>query len=117
MTTAADLRKHFMEEYAQDLLDLYGQAALGEGTFFKTINEARQGMFSTLQTMLQQAGDLQKLNAQSTKGVIDALSAGKITINDALKMMELLDKQANIEKVNDIHAYVEQMKATPMGAR
>ena len=121
MTTAAEVRAVLLDA-AADIITYKVAMASGQevpdsidGRYFD--KEEQQHVWAAIVPMMQQAGDLQKTQAESTQEVIKALSAGKITVNDALKLMDILDKQANIEKVNELYNMAEQLKsATPQRA-
>ena len=58
--------------------------------------DAQQAMWDALVPMMHKAGDLVHMNAQSTKDVTAALAAGKITVQEAIQLINLVKVSADI---------------------
>ena len=112
MPTAADLKERFLNDYAEDILTLYGNAATGEGTFFQTLDDAREGMFDLLATMIKQAGDLVQVEAETSQDVVRLIGQGKLSLDDGLKLIEILRKSNEIEELREMTQKLDAIAAS-----
>ena len=92
-----ELIQKFLDEYAEELLTMYGEAATGKTTFLGTIESARTECWKLLCEIVSKAKDLESTNAKNTAEVLALLSDGKITIDECLKLMDILVQKSNIE--------------------
>lgn len=60
--------------------------------------------------ILQQVGDHRKIEASSCADVIKALSAGKVSVDEALKLMTMLRTQAESEVLPALEAKLAAME-------
>ncbi len=58
-------------------------------------------IYEAVLPMIQQAGDLRAIEANSAADIITAVSKGKITIQDAERLMSMLRTQSAIESQTD----------------
>ena len=87
-----ELRHYFLKQ-GKDLIDLQ----LDYSRKFKSISQAQKQAFDVLGKILVETSDLQKINAGSTQQVILLLGKGKVSVDEALKLMELLRTQQEVE--------------------
>ena len=65
---------------------------------------ARQQVLDIIAPMMVQAGDTQKIEAGTTAQIINMLSEGNITIQEAKSLMEVINVQTNIESMKELVA-------------
>ena len=66
--------------------------------------DARKIVMDAIIPMLQAAGDTQKIEAGTTAQIINMLSEGAITIQEAKSLMEVINVQTNIESMKELVA-------------
>lgn len=114
--TVQELRKKFIEDYAEKLLCLYGSAALGEDTFFKCVVEAREEMWDVTKQLILKADDsinvawtdkdtqekIEETLLQVANGSLSPTDGQKLIslISIGLESVELLNLSAQIAELN-----------------
>ncbi len=80
-----------------------------EGRRIGVDDKARKMVMNAIIPMLQQAGDVQKVEAESTQDVIGLLKEGVVTFVEAKELMQMLSTKSEIddlkkllEKMNDL---------------
>ena len=70
--------------------------------------KARVAVFDAIIPMIQQAGDIQKVEAESTQDVIGLIKDGLVTFTEARDLMQMLSTKSDIE---DMKVLLEKMGA------
>jgi hypothetical protein len=99
--TPSELRDEFIQK-AYPIIDEYINAALGTSEFKATSTDARTQVWDTIKTVILGATTLQKINAESTNNIIQMLANGDISIDQAMKLMSILEKQSNIDDLKEM---------------
>lgn len=95
------LRKKFMDEMAEDLLDQYMQVVKGEGRFRSTNATARVEMWDLLKHAIRSTKDAQKYEAENTQEVLKAIREGTMSVEQGREMLEVLQLQKKVDKEED----------------
>lgn len=64
--------------------------------------KARATVLNAIIPMMQQAGDVQTLNAKSAQDIIGLLAAGKCSIQEALELMRLVQMQFEMTELKEL---------------
>ena len=103
-----ELRIEFLEN-SKDVLDKVFYLLSGEDD--AVINpwerEAINVLYPTIHSIITNASDLKKIDAQTTKAIIYALSKGKITADEALKLMSMKKVQFEVEELPELMKQVQ----------
>jgi len=94
--TAQELKQMFLEK-AQPLVEQYIEAALGTGKLQSTNAEAREEVWDVLKKLMLQSSDKLDISIESAQDVLDAVSSGKCTFEEADKLLGLFEKMRKIE--------------------
>jgi len=94
---ANEIRKKFIEDNAEMLLDELEGVLKGTGDFSSKSGNWLGYAFSRISSMIDAADDIKVVEAESTKEVLAALSKGRITVKEAKELMALLKLQADVD--------------------
>lgn len=83
----------------------------------KLVPRELESVWNATIPMLQQAGDCQRLVVEQTADVIGLLKDGSVSIQDALKLMDVLDKQSTVDKVGEIHEKLQAIESASLKSR
>jgi len=72
--------------------------------------EAINTLYPTLHNIMVNTADLKKISAESTKDITGALCRGKISVDEALKLMSVLKVKSDIEDLPDMLAKLTELK-------
>ncbi len=103
--TPAELRGYFVNQ-AKPILDEYIGSALGTSELKSNNSDARQETWKLLRDIILGAGNLQKIEAGSTAEVVNMLSDGRITFQEAKELMNMLSTKSEID---DLKVLLEKM--------
>ncbi len=107
--TAIELKQQLLKE-APKILRQYLKSAQGDGCLTAIGGEARKAIFEIIQQLILKAPELETIKAASTRDVIQLLGKGKITPEQAFKLMEILEKQQNIEELPKLVKKLQKAK-------
>ena len=117
MNDPTKLRKKFLSEYADDLLELYGAASTGKGTFFKCIDSAREEMWDLLKHIIKTADDptpLAKLTdgdiTQRVDAVLSEVASGELTPDEGKRLIGLLQAGFDITELPKLIEKLNEME-------
>jgi len=94
---ANEIRKKFIEDNAEVLLDELEGVLKGTGEFSSKSNVWLNYAFARISNMVDAADDIKVVEAESTKEVLAALSKGRITTKEAKELMQLLKLQSEAD--------------------
>ncbi len=106
---SSELRKKFLNEYGGFLLDEYGAVVKGTATFASLLTKPREDMWDLLKDIISKASDVDRLTAKSTSEVIHLLGKGKVSIDQAMKLMELLKVEQEIKELPRLMKQLEAL--------
>jgi len=93
---ATELREHFLQEHAEEILRLY--RARIDGQSLNTVDmSALDNMWQLLQSVIKAAKDKEIVETKSTSDIMQAVSKGRITVDEAKELMHLLKLQKDID--------------------
>jgi hypothetical protein len=104
MTTIATvaLKKRFIKR-AELVLDRFFDSALNPDPSYKTMSDnAQNKIFDALVPIIQSTADVQKLEVKNAQAVIKLLQSGTVSVNDAVKLMSLIDNKFQIEEMQEM---------------
>jgi hypothetical protein len=107
MKTPSEIRANFLKK-AEPLIDEYVGASLGKSQLSSNDATARSEVWSLLRDILVNADDLKKVSASNTKSVLRLLRRGKITIDEAERLMRIM--QTDFE-VTELPALLEKFES------
>lgn len=111
-TTIQEMREIFLKK-GMKVLKHKLCLATGEDSpldFSVIAREDVDDICKVLYPIIQQSEELRALNAKSTSDVIQLLGKGKITPEQAFKLMEILEKQQNIEELPKLVKKLQKAK-------
>jgi hypothetical protein len=89
--SAAALRQKFLTEHAFDILNEYAQVAKGDKEKFEGTNSVVRGeVWDLTKKLVLAAKDREKLDATTKESVLHLLADGKINIQEAKELFEML---------------------------
>ena len=94
---AEAIRKKFVQDNAEKLLEELKAVLDGTGEFSSKSGIWLGYAFERISKMVDAADDIRVIEATNTKEVLSALSKGRITVDQAKDLMQLLKAQADIE--------------------
>ena len=104
--TAASLRAEFLAKAKNAMAFKLAQAG-GASNELKELQVDRyfdprhvEAVWEALVPMMQKESDARIIDAQNTSGIIKLLSEGKITIDECLKLMDILVQKGNVEMID-----------------
>jgi hypothetical protein len=105
---SATLLRQKLTDEAEFVIDQYIARAKDMSLEHKTdsINAQRE-IWTAIIPILQQAGDIKKLEAKNSADVIKLVGTGKITVAEAKDLMLLFHQQMEIEEVPKLLAAIE----------
>ena len=92
--------KQRLLENAAPLVDQYIAAALGTGELESTNPGAREEVWDVLKQLMLQSSNKIDIDIKSAQDVLDAVTAGKCTFDEADKLMKLYEGAKKIEGGN-----------------
>ncbi len=98
---ANKIRKKFIEDNAEMLLDELKGVLEGEGEFSSKSGIWLGYAFKLIEKMITTADDIKTIEVENTQEILKALSKGKITMIEAKDMMKLLKDQSEVEGNKD----------------
>jgi len=101
--TAQELKQYFLDN-AEPLVKQYIDAALGSGTLASTNAGAREEVWSVLKTLMLQSSDKLDIEIKSAQDILDAVSSGKCTFEEAEKLLGLYEKMKKISTMDSVGA-------------
>ena len=96
--TAQELKQYFLDN-AQPLVKEYIDAALGKGELQSTNMSAREEVWGVLKQLMLSSSDKLDIDINSAQDVLNAVSKGKCTFEEAQKLLEMYKKMKEIENV------------------
>lgn len=96
--TAQELKQFFLDN-AQPLVKQYIDAALGNAELKSTNMSAREEVWGVLKQLMLSSSDKLDIDINSAQDVLDAVSKGKCTFEEASKLLEMYKKMKEIENV------------------
>ena len=98
------IKKKFLKG-APDVIDRVMEAYAGESNPLVALSTKQSQLLKfiwpTLNAIITTSGDLQKIDAESKQTILDALKKGKITIEEAEKLLKMIsDKNDNDMDIN-----------------
>jgi len=96
--TAQELKQYFLDN-AQPLVKEYIDAALGKGELKSTNMSAREEVWGVLKQLMLSSSDKLDIDINSAQDVLNAVSKGKCTFEEAQKLLEMYKKMKEIENV------------------
>ena len=106
--TPAELRAYFVNK-AKPRMDEYIWSALGTSELSSNNNDARNETWGLLRDIINSAGNITKLDAENTHDVITMLKDGKISIQDAKALMDMLSIKSDMDDVKKLLEAVTAM--------
>jgi hypothetical protein len=105
--TAKEARQFVLSASPPILRDLLAKATGLEdearpGHYYNVDIKARSAVLDIITPMMQDAGDLQKLNAENMGEVLALLKEGIVTISEAKELMQILSTKAEMEEIKDL---------------
>ena len=107
-----ELRKKLLENSDQ-VLDkvLYLLSGKDDAVLNPWEREAIDVLYPTLHQIIINANDLKKIDAESTKDITRALSQGKITAQEAIQLMSMLQMKFDIDDANNLMQQLMALKS------
>lgn len=94
--TAQELKAYFLQN-AQPLVKEYIDAALGKGELSSTNMAAREEVWSILKQLMVSSSDKLDMDINSAQDVLEAVSKGKCTFEEAQKLLDMYKQMSEIE--------------------
>ena len=79
--------------------------------FKSLLVKPREEMWYLLKEIISRASDLDTINAKSTSEIITLLGKGKISIDEAIKLMKLLQTKQDIDELPKLIAAMEKLES------
>ncbi|OOZ38180.1 hypothetical protein [Solemya elarraichensis gill symbiont] len=108
MNTPNKLRQEFLEK-ASPLIDEYINASLGKSELRSTNSGAREEVWDALKQIILKASDVVKLHAESTKDVLSLLGDGKLSLNDAERLMKIMGTHQEATELTELLEKVDEL--------
>ena len=112
---AKELRKILLEESADIVREKVAQAKGISGPLGHTSHtgqkKEQEKIWEVLVPIIQQAGDAQRIEAESVHDVIGLLKDGAITFTEARQLMDMLSTKSDIEDMKELLKKMEVLSA------
>jgi hypothetical protein len=112
--TARALRESLLSQ-AEPLIEHKIRGAIGLETNLKMIHvnkEDQKDIWAAIVPMMQSAGDAARVQVESTRDVLGLLGQGVVTFDEALKLIQILERQSNVEDLKAMKETLDQIAAT-----
>lgn len=96
---AKSLRNKLFSELGEFLIDEYTSVIKGEGDFSSNSVKAREDVFDILKEVILKESDTKKIIATSTESVLKLLRRGKITLEEAERLMKIMQTDFEITEL------------------
>ena len=97
---ANEIRKKFIEDNAEFLLDELATVLRGEGEFSCEYGSHLSYSLELLEKMILKAQDTKMVSVESVRDVLQALAKGKIDAKEARNLIELLKVESEIDSLS-----------------
>lgn len=103
-----EIRKKFLNDHAEFVIDKYGAFIRGERDEECCLTSLNK-MWTLLEKIIVDAKDIDAITAQSAVDVIALLKDGKVDVEVAVKLMELLKTKQDIEELPKLREAIENL--------
>ena len=98
--TAKDMRNHLLSDRAVWVIKYRLARATGDTADDHNVDAFLQKeVWDAIVPMIHKLNDIEEIKADTASDVLSLLAKGKITIDDALKLMALMQEKQNIEEL------------------
>jgi len=102
--TASDARAFFLTRAKEILKDTFYISKKAE-----SMTQAQKMQYETLSKIIEQASDVQQIDARSTQSIFKALANGKITADEAIKLINMLRQHEEIQTLKKGQKFMTKM--------
>ena len=98
--TAKDMRNHLLSERAVWVIKYKLARACGDTVKQESVDEFYlKEIWDAIVPMIHRLNDIEEIKADTASDVLSLLAKGKVTIDEALKLMALMQEKQNIEEL------------------
>jgi hypothetical protein len=95
---ARDIRKKFLEDNAEFVLDEVRTVLRGEGDYKHKSQDLFDTVFDMIRKIIEKTDEIQSIQAKNTTDVIRLLTQGKITPKEAYQLINMLKTKIDMRK-------------------
>jgi hypothetical protein len=107
------IRKKFIEDCALKLLDEYIAIVLGEKDQFTSKSAYHvASALGIIEQLILKASDLTNIEAATVGDIVKAIGKGKMSLDDGMKFMSVLQTKQNIEELPQLLEAIQKLNET-----